>query len=578
MTFLDFVACDKSPLVTQISLKIFDIRVKFSVKLKKKIVRELRRQCNKYAKMAGNASVFLQMIMYVTNQSAIQDDLQSSYNVYLMEIGKEMNKTTCIGSYGCFNLSAPWTSIHRPVSLFPENFEPNYFIYDRQHVDKPRLLDLEDYMFVKNLKINPDNPLYTISHGYLESGDKPWIIELAQELLKLEDCTVIAVDWGRGSSPPYTQAVANIRLVGAMTAHVLADFARFTGEKKLDHVHCIGHSLGAHLSGYIGYTLMRDFGLKLGRITGLDPAEPHFSKTQPPVRLDRSAAHYVDIIHTDASQFIRGGLGMTERIGHVDYYPNGGTDQPGCNRGVAQYITDSNGSFFGGIKKFLGCNHLRSHEYFMESIRSGCPFLTIGCSSYEDFKDGKCFQCGRNKNHCVRFGYHGREDYNRLIKKRMIRPNENLMQFLITGSESPFCKSHYRIRVEISNSTDSKTHGGEIGQLFFTVYSTRDGKGSNSGKMALNDGGYHEPGVKYEAVVPGNDIPDLKSVEVEWKYHSSVFNPLTWRLLASPRVFVDHVVIDNLETNKSIIVCSRENQPLISGIPQFFHTSYCALT
>lgn len=93
-----------------------------------------------------------------------------------------------------------------------------------------------------------------------------------------------------------------------MTAHLLYDISKRTRSGNLRHVHCIGHSLGAHLSGYIGYTLQRDFGLTLGRITGLDPAEPHFSKAQPPVRLDRTAAYYVDIVHTDASQFITGGI------------------------------------------------------------------------------------------------------------------------------------------------------------------------------------------------------------------------------------------------------------------------------
>lgn len=33
--------------------------------------------------------------------------------------------------------------------------------------------------------------------------------------------TVVVVDWRAGSSPPYTQAVANIRLIGAITAHVV---------------------------------------------------------------------------------------------------------------------------------------------------------------------------------------------------------------------------------------------------------------------------------------------------------------------------------------------------------------------
>jgi hypothetical protein len=44
---------------------------------------------------------------------------------------------------------------------------------------------------------------------------------MTRELLNLADCSVIVVDWSGGSGPPYPQAVANIRLVGAMTAHMI---------------------------------------------------------------------------------------------------------------------------------------------------------------------------------------------------------------------------------------------------------------------------------------------------------------------------------------------------------------------
>ena len=39
----------------------------------------------------------------------------------------------------------------------------------------------------------------------------------------------------------------------------------------------------------------------------MDPAEPHFSQTNPVVRLDDTDAVYVDIIHTNAKPFINGG-------------------------------------------------------------------------------------------------------------------------------------------------------------------------------------------------------------------------------------------------------------------------------
>lgn len=47
---------------------------------------------------------------------------------------------------------------------------------------------------------------------------------MADALLNLEGnegATVIVVDWRGGSQPPYGQAVANIRLIGVMTAHLI---------------------------------------------------------------------------------------------------------------------------------------------------------------------------------------------------------------------------------------------------------------------------------------------------------------------------------------------------------------------
>jgi hypothetical protein len=45
----------------------------------------------------------------------------------------------------------------------------------------------------------------------------------------------------------------------------------------------------------------------------------------PESRLSKYDASFIDIIHTDINYF-----GMMKPIGHVDFYCNGGKNQPGC--------------------------------------------------------------------------------------------------------------------------------------------------------------------------------------------------------------------------------------------------------
>jgi len=48
------------------------------------------------------------------------------------------------------------------------------------------------------------------------------------------------------------------------------------------------------------------------------------------VRLDPKDALFVDAIHTDGQRIWQLGWGMMDPVGHADFYPNGGDDQPGC--------------------------------------------------------------------------------------------------------------------------------------------------------------------------------------------------------------------------------------------------------
>lgn len=85
----------------------------------------------------------------------------------------------------------------------------------------------------------------------------------------------------------------------------------------------IGHSLGAHAAGAAGRKVK--FG-RVAMIVGLDPALPCYSKHYRDQRLKTSDADCVKVIHTNS-----GVLGIEEPMGHIDFYPNFGKDQPGCN-------------------------------------------------------------------------------------------------------------------------------------------------------------------------------------------------------------------------------------------------------
>ena len=60
-------------------------------------------------------------------------------------------------------------------------------------------------------------------------------------------------------------------------------------------------------------------------LSGLDPASLFFITVPTSFRLDKSDAQYVDVIHTNA-----GIQGTIRASGHTDFWPNGGSIQPGC--------------------------------------------------------------------------------------------------------------------------------------------------------------------------------------------------------------------------------------------------------
>jgi len=108
-------------------------------------------------------------------------------------------------------------------------------------------------------------------------------------------------------------------------------------------------------------------------------------------------------------------------------------------------------------------------------------------------------------------------------------------------------ESHYKVTINISNTNESLSHGGEVGMFIVRAIGANDKK---TEKMQLSPTSkYYEPGSTHTVVLSGDVVGKPNSVEITWEYLTSVFNPLTWRLLHTPRAYIDSLTIANLETN-----------------------------
>jgi len=150
------------------------------------------------------------------------------------------------------------------------------------------------------------------------------------------------------------------------------------------NVHLVGHSLGAQVAGFVGRKYFYQMGEKIGRISGLDPARPKFEEFSTRSwltvifqnhfsSLSKEDATFVDIIHTSK-------LGIKYSVGHIDFFPNGGKNMPGCKL------------------KFRDSDHARAYKYWIESIGEDSRFIAYDST-----------ESGTRQN---RMGYHSSKPEN----------------------------------------------------------------------------------------------------------------------------------------------------------------------
>lgn len=312
--------------------------------------------------------------------------------------------SVCYPDLECFDDCPPFEFLPTPIS--PERINTTFLLYTEEGQTEPEIIT-EDYFG----SFNPEVMTRFIAHGFQSRGTDPWFQNMKDELLINQDdgpCNVVVVDWSEGAKVDWdrpTELVpsANSRVVARQIRNLIRAFRAQTDFRN-DQVHCIGHSLGAQLCGFLGQEFQED---RIGRISGLDPAGLVFDTADPDARLSPGDALFVDVIHTDTEGPTHSGTNIN--VGLVDFWPNKGTDQPGC---------------FGSNV----CSHLRVNALFTESVNGnneGCLFMSDTCDSLEDMKEDLCSVCSTFT--CQAMGFHSTKYLGRGIYS------------LETNDRSPFC-------------------------------------------------------------------------------------------------------------------------------------------
>ncbi|XP_021494876.1 pancreatic lipase-related protein 2 [Meriones unguiculatus] len=415
-------------------------------------------------------------------------------------------KEVCYGHLGCFSNEKPWAGmIQRPLKIFPwppERIGTRFLLYTNKNPSNYQVISATDPATIEASNFQLDRRTRFIIHGFIDQGEDGWKLDMCKRMFKVEKVNCICVDWRHGSRTEYTQAAYNTRVVGAEIAflvQVLWTELGYSPEK----VHLIGHSLGAHVAGEAGRRLEGH----VGRITGLDPAEPCFQGLPELVRLDPSDAMFVDVIHTDSAPIVPYlGFGMSQKVGHLDFFPNGGKEMPGCQKNILSTIVDING-IWEGTRNFAACNHLRSYKYYASSILNPDGFLGYPCSSYEKFQQDDCFPCPEEG--CPKMGHYADQ-----FEGKTAGVEQTF--FLNTGDSGNFTRWRYKVSVTLSGPKKRS------GYILVALY----GSNGNSKQYEIFRGSLKPEASHERAIDVDVDVGEVQKAKFLWSNNRmNLFRP-----------------------------------------------------
>lgn len=339
---------------------------------------------------------------------------------------------SCHEDLGCFFYNESMSlEIGGPES--PEKLDTTFYFFKNGSKDLEALLrDNETQVMPEKTftlsnwtsdKLNDcldlSKPLMVVTHGLTGNKRTQWMLPLVRALLQNVACTVLVVDWAKGANGSYPDAGINTPMAGALISRFLQKVLNATsGQLGPKNITLIGFSMGAQVMGFAGRHYTKTTGRQFWRISGLDPAGWLYEDTNS--TLSKKDAEYVDVIHTNGGSIRDFRIGLYQSVGHVDFYPNGGSVQTGCKSAPKFPYKD--------YLEVITCSHYKATYMFIESLNNkNCTFVSYGCENWNDFAKGNCTKrVETNQTGALGFYsylYAGRNN-----------------QYLYTNAEPPFCR------------------------------------------------------------------------------------------------------------------------------------------
>ncbi|XP_070801344.1 inactive pancreatic lipase-related protein 1-like [Pituophis catenifer annectens] len=438
-------------------------------------------------------------------------------------------KEVCYDRLGCFTDDIPWSgTVERPIARLPwtpQEINTRFLLYTKKNHDNFQEITAINPETIDYSNFNASKITRFITHGFIDQGEERWLSDMCKRMLQVEDVNCICIDWVKGSRCAYTQAANNIRVVGSEVAY----FVNILKEKygySPSMVHFIGHSLGAHAAAELGRKIKG-----IGRISGLDPAQPYFQGTPPEIRLDKNDAEFVDVIHTDSAPMIPNlGFGMSQAIGHLDFYPNGGEEMPGCQKNPLSQIVDLDG-IWEGTRDFVACNHLRSYKYYSDSIIFPDGFLGYPCGAYNLFEKGSCFPCPAIG--CPPMGHYADRFKDSIT-------SEFTKLYLNTGEAKNFTRWRYKSSVTLSGRSSV------WGNINIALY----GSGGNTRQYEIFKGRLRPGEIHTNLIDVELKVGTITKVKFLW--NNIIINPTL------PRLGATKITVQDGETGNVFHFCGSE--------------------